>query len=278
MNSTQRVALVTGASSGIGKSIVRRLLADGWIVYGAARRQEKMQDIASEGAKILPLDLSVDTSITECVNTITTNEGRVDALVNNAGYGSYGTIEDVPIDDARAQFEVNVFGLARLSQLVMPYMREKRSGTIVNISSMGGRIWMPVGGWYHATKHALEVLSDAMRVELAPFGVNVVVVQPGAIASEWNDIAVKSLLKHSEGSAYEKMVDWVANALSDYDYAASPDVVAGAVSKALRAKRPKRRYAVPFEAKLFIFVRWLVPDWLWERLVLARIRTAKPRA
>ncbi|MCA9489008.1 MAG: SDR family NAD(P)-dependent oxidoreductase, partial [Myxococcales bacterium] len=149
--STNRVALVTGASAGIGKDIVRRLLKDGWTVYGAARRVDAMQDIASEGAKVLPLDVTDEASTKAAVEALLAAEGRIDALVNNAGYGSYGALEEVPLDEARRQFEVNVFGVMRLSQLVLPTMRKQRSGTIVNITSMGGRIWMPIGGWYHAT-------------------------------------------------------------------------------------------------------------------------------
>jgi NADP-dependent 3-hydroxy acid dehydrogenase YdfG len=158
--SKKKVAMVTGASSGIGKAIVQQLLKEGWIVYGGARRVEKMADIEAMGAKILPLDVTDDASMTTAVQTLLSAEGQIDALVNNAGYGSYGALEDVPLKEAKRQFDVNVFGLMRLTQLVLPSMRAAKSGTIVNISSMGGRIWMPIGGWYHATKHAVEVLSD----------------------------------------------------------------------------------------------------------------------
>ena len=206
-NSKKKVVLVTGASAGIGKSIVRQLLSDDWIVYGAARRVEKMADIQSEGAKTLLLDVTDEDSMQAAVKTMLDTEGHIDALVNNAGYGSYGALEDVPIIEAKRQFEVNVFGLIRLTQLVLPSMREARLGTIVNISSMGGRIWMPIGGWYHATKHAVEVLSDTLRMETRPFGIRVVVVQPGAIQSEWSGIAASTLLEHSKNSVYRDRVD-----------------------------------------------------------------------
>jgi NAD(P)-dependent dehydrogenase (short-subunit alcohol dehydrogenase family) len=266
------VALVTGASAGIGRAIVRRLLQDGWVVYGAARRVEKMADLLHDGAKVLPLDVTNEASIQSAVQTVLAAEGHIDALVNNAGYGSYGAIEDVPMDEARRQFEVNVFGLARLCQLVLPGMRKQRSGTIVNISSMGGRIWMPIGGWYHATKHALEVLSDAMRVETRPFGIRVVVVQPGAIESEWSDIAVKNLLAHSRGTAYGALVKPMAKLLGGYTKAAPPEVVARAVSKAVNSTNPRRRYATPMDAKALIFLRWLLPDVLWEKILAAIIK------
>lgn len=273
----RRVALVTGASAGIGKAVVRRLLRDGWRVYGAARRVEQMDDIRSEGAAVLRLDVTDDGSMRAAVRDVLAAEGRIDALVNNAGYGSYGAIEDVPMAEARRQFEVNVFGLARMTQLVLPHMRRAGTGTIVNISSMGGRIWMPVGGWYHATKHAVEVLSDALRAETRPFGIRVVVVQPGAIESEWADISADNLLQHSRGTAYGRHVEPMAALLRDHSNAASPDVVADAVSKAVESRRPRRRYAVPMDAKVLIFLRWLLPEWAWEKLVATVFRFAGGR-
>ena len=266
------VALVTGASAGIGKAIVRRLLRDGWAVYGAARRVDHMADIRGEGAQVLAMDVTDDASMTAAVRQLLDAEGRIDALVNNAGYGSYGAVEDVALEEARRQFEVNVFGVARLCQLVLPAMRGARSGTIVNITSMGGRIWMPIGGWYHATKHALEVLSDALRVEVKPFGINVVVVQPGAIKSEWADIAADNLDRTARDSVYQATIGPMARALRNYDRAAGPEVVAEAVSRAVNSPHPKRRYATPLDAKALIFLHWLLPDALFERLLKAALK------
>jgi NAD(P)-dependent dehydrogenase (short-subunit alcohol dehydrogenase family) len=268
----KNVALVTGASAGIGKSIVRRLLAAGWTVYGAARRLDQMTDIRDEGARVVPLDVTSDDSMQAAVTSVLEAEGRIDALVNNAGYGSYGAVEDVPIAEARRQFEVNVFGLARLCQLVLPSMRAARSGTIVNISSMGGRIWMPIGGWYHATKHAVEVLSDTLRVEVRPFGVRVVVIQPGAIESEWSAVAAKTLRESSKNSVYGALITPMAKILEGYSSAAKPEVVADVVLLAVNSSSPRRRYAVPFQSRLFIFGRWLLPDWAWERAVAAMVK------
>jgi NAD(P)-dependent dehydrogenase (short-subunit alcohol dehydrogenase family) len=265
--SRKKVALVTGASAGIGKSIVRQLLHDGWIVYGAARRVDKMADIQMAGAKVLSLDVTDEASMVAAIQQLLAAEGHVDALVNNAGYGSYGALEDVPMAEAKRQFEVNVFGLIRLTQLVLPAMRSARSGTIVNISSMGGRIWMPIGGWYHATKHAIEVLSDALRLETKSFGIKVVVIQPGAIESEWSGIAAQTLQETSQGSAYSTLVKPMAKILNHYSTAAKPEVVAKAVSQAVNSRHPKRRYATPMDAKLLIFLRWLLPDWAWESLI-----------
>jgi NADP-dependent 3-hydroxy acid dehydrogenase YdfG len=275
---TTKVALVTGASAGIGKAIVRRLLKDGWTVYGAARRTDQMNDIGSEGAKTLALDVTDEPGMAAAVATLLNAEGRIDALVNNAGYGSYGTIEDVPIAEARRQFDVNVFGLVRLSQLVLPAMRRAGSGTIVNISSMGGRGWTPVGGWYHATKHAVEVLSDAMRVETRPFGLRVVVVEPGRIESEWAATSARNLRATAKDSAYRDQIAPMADLLDDYAGAASPEVVAAAVSNAVNAARPRRRYATPAEARIMIFLHWLLPDAAWEWLVQTGLKAAARRA
>jgi NAD(P)-dependent dehydrogenase (short-subunit alcohol dehydrogenase family) len=273
-----RVALVTGGSAGIGKAIVRRLLADGLKVYGGSRRVEKMADIEAEGAKVLALDVASEGSMKAAVDKLFSAEDHLDVLVNNAGYGSYGALEEVDIAEARRQFEVNVFGLMRLTQLVLPTMRKQRSGTVVNISSMGGRIWTPIGGWYHATKHALEVLSDTLRVETKPFGVRVVVVQPGAIESEWSRTAADNLEAQSEGTAYSSLVEPMGYLLRHYDNAASPDVVADAVSKAVKSEKPKRRYTVPFDAKNAVFARWLLPDAIWDRLMAAVFKRAGRRA
>jgi NADP-dependent 3-hydroxy acid dehydrogenase YdfG len=267
MSNGKKVALVTGASAGIGKAIVRKLLSDGWTVYGAARRTEQMSDIASQGAKVLALDVTDDQSMQAAVQTLLAAEGRIDALVNNAGYGSYGALEDVPINEAKRQFDVNVFGLMRLTQLVLPTMRTARSGTIVNITSMGGRIWMPIGGWYHATKHAVEVLSDALRVEIRAFGIKVVVVQPGAIKSEWSSIAADTLEQSSGNTVYGNLVRPMTRLLRNYTTASSPSVVANAVSKAVNSAQPRRRYATPMDAKALIFLHHWMPDWLWERLI-----------
>lgn len=275
---TGRVALVTGASAGIGKAIVRRLLADGWKVYGAARRVEMMADIEAESARVLALDVTDEQSMSAAVDALLTAEGRVDALVNNAGYGSYGALEEVDIAEARRQFEVNVFGLMRLTQLVLPIMRKQHSGTVVNISSMGGRIWTPIGGWYHATKHALEVLSDTLRVETKPFGIRVVVVQPGAIRSEWSGIAADNLAAQSEGTSYSSLTEPMGYLLRHYDNAAGPEVVAEAVWKAVNSRKPKRRYATPADAKSAVFAKWLLPDALWDRMMVAAFKRARKRA
>jgi NAD(P)-dependent dehydrogenase (short-subunit alcohol dehydrogenase family) len=257
------VALVTGASSGIGEATVRRLLADGWAVYAAARRVERMQPLAALGARVVALDLCDDASIAAAVTTLQQEQGRLDALINNAGYGSYGALEDVPLDEARRQFEVNVFGLARLAQLVLPTMRAQRRGTVVNITSIGGKMHEPMGSWYHATKFAVEGLSDCLRMELAPFGVHVVVIEPGAIRTEWSGIARQSLLDRSGHTAYGSQAEAHARMLASGDtssLASPPDVVATTIARALRARRPRTRYATGGGARTILLLRRLLSD------------------
>lgn len=256
-----RTVLITGASSGIGEATARRLLADGYKVYAAARRVDRMSDLAKAGSHVLPLDLTDDASIVRAVETISHTEGRLDALINNAGYGSYGALEDVPLDEGRRQFEVNVFGLARLIQLCLPMMRAQRAGTIVNITSIGGKMHEPMGSWYHATKFAVEGLSDCLRMEVAPFGIHVVVVEPGAIRTEWSGIAQDSLLKSSSHTAYAEQAAMHARMLAASETSSMvsrPEVVAATIARALRASRPRTRYAIGGGARTILFLRrWL---------------------
>ena len=199
--------LITGASSGIGKGTAMKLLADGYSVYAAARRVEQMQDLADSGATALRMDVTKEDEIVAAVERIDAEQGGTDILVNNAGFGLYGAMEDIPLDEARYQFEVNLFGAARLTQLVLPHMREQRAGKIVNISSMGGKIYTPLGSWYHATKFALEGWSDCLRFELKDFGIDVIVIEPGAIRTEFGDVAFGPSLERSGSTAYSGLVN-----------------------------------------------------------------------
>lgn len=256
-----KIVLITGASSGIGEATARRLLQDGYKVYAAARRLDRMRGLSEAGVHVLPLDLTDDASIIQAIETITKRDGRLDALVNNAGYGSYGALEDVPLDEGRRQFEVNVFGLARLIQLCLPMMRAQHSGTIINVTSIGGKMHEPMGSWYHATKFAVEGLSDCLRMEVAPFGIHVVVVEPGAIRTEWSGIAREGLLRSSGNTAYAEQAQIHARLLAAADKSSMvspPDVVAKTIARALRASRPRTRYATGGGAKMILFLRrWL---------------------
>ena len=265
-----RTALVTGASSGIGEDTARKLQALGYVVYGAARRTDRLQALVTDGIRPLTMDVTDDASMTAGVDRILEETGRIDVLVNNAGYGSHGAIEDVPIDEARRQFEVNVFGLARLTQLVSPHMRARGSGTIINISSIGGRLTTPLGGWYHATKYAVEALSDALRMELHPFGIDVVVVEPGAIRTAWWSIAADHLEATAEGSAYADQIRAVAGAMrseSNQRRFSPPVVIARTIGKIVTARRPRTRYAVGFMAGPLIAARRILPDRAFDQLI-----------
>ncbi|MBD3373602.1 SDR family NAD(P)-dependent oxidoreductase [candidate division KSB1 bacterium] len=266
-----KTALVTGASSGIGKETVQLLLNAGATVYGAARRVEKMKDLEQKGAQAIKLDVTDNESVKSVVDSILEKEGSIDILINNAGYGSYGAIEDIPIEEARRQFDVNIFGLAHLTQRVLPAMRENRYGKIVNISSMGGKIYTPFGGWYHATKHALEGLSDCLRIETEPFGIDVVIIEPGGIATDWGIISADNLRKTSGNGAYAELANKTADNLAERyssDKLSPPDVVARTILKAVTASRPKTRYATGYMAGFTIFMRQLLSDRIFDKLIL----------
>jgi NAD(P)-dependent dehydrogenase (short-subunit alcohol dehydrogenase family) len=265
-----KVAFVTGASAGIGEAAAHALLAAGYRVFAGARRLDRMAALAAAGATLLKLDLTEDASIVAAVDAITSDAGRIDVLVNNAGYGSYGALEDVPLDEARRQFEVNVFGLARLCQLVLPAMRAQKSGRIVNVTSIGGKIWEPLGSWYHATKFAVEGLSDCLRVEVARFGVDVIVIEPGAIRTEWAGIAREGLLQMSGSTAYAKIAQRHARMLATAEtssLASPPDVVARTILHAVSARRPKTRYATGGGARTILFFRKILSDRMFDRLI-----------
>jgi short-subunit dehydrogenase len=272
----KKVVLITGASSGIGKETAKLLLQNGDIVYVAARRIDKMQDLKLLGAKLLELDISNEDSILQSVQTLLQNESRIDVIVNNAGYGSYGSLEDVPISEAKYQFEVNIFGLARLTQLLIPQMRKQKSGTIINISSIGGKIGEPHGAWYHATKFALEGFSDSLRMELKQFNIKVVVVQPGAIITEWNQIARENLKKRSENSAYSDLVSKQVKMFEQADKQGSlPIVIAKTILKAINSSNPKTRYISGGGAKSILFLRRILSDKLFDKLMLTAIKNSK---
>jgi NAD(P)-dependent dehydrogenase (short-subunit alcohol dehydrogenase family) len=258
-----KIVLITGASSGIGEETVKRLMTAGYTVYAGARRLDRMKSLADAGAHVLALDLTDEASMTAAVNTVMQEAGRIDVLINNAGYGSYGALEDVPLEEARRQFEVNIFGLARLTQLVLPAMRAQRSGRIVNVSSIGGKFGEPFGAWYHATKFALEGLSDSLRMELYPFGIDVVVIQPGATQSEWSQIAHESLLKYSSHGPYGKGATAHANMMEEGhkgSVPAQPSVVANTIVQAVQTSKPKTRYVTGGLARTMLFMRRVLSD------------------
>ena len=243
--SSPKVVLVTGASSGMGKEFARALLERGYIVYAAARRIDQMHDLAKAGALTLKMDITQEADVQSAVSTIIKNHGGVDVLINNAGFGLYGAMEDIPLDAARYQFEVNLFGMARLTQLLLPSMRAKKSGKIINLSSMGGKVYFPMGSWYHATKHAVEGWSDCLRIELSPFNIDVVIIEPGVIATEFGDVIMEPLVQRSGKGAYAPMANSFAKAMTDSyktNSASPPDVIVKLVLEAITTSKPKTRY------------------------------------
>jgi NAD(P)-dependent dehydrogenase (short-subunit alcohol dehydrogenase family) len=270
----QKTALVTGASSGMGKAIAKRLIGDGYQVYAAARNVERMADLVRLGARPLRMDVSRDAEIVAGVETILAEAGGVDVLVNNAGFGLYGPVEEITMDEARYQFEVNLFGAARLMQLLLPAMRARGAGTIVNITSMGGKIYTVLGAWYHATKHALEGWSDSLRLELEPFGIRVVIVEPGLIETGFGDAAGRGMLERSGTGPYAKLAESVVKSMQasyGQNRGTNPDIVASTVAKAVAAVRPRTRYAVGAYARPMIWMRQWLGDRMFDRIIKSQM-------
>jgi short-subunit dehydrogenase len=275
----KKVILITGASAGMGKEFARNLLLDGHIVYGAARRVDKMDDIKSAGVKVLKMDVTDEPSMVAGVDAIMAAEGHIDVLINNAGFGSYGAIEEVPISDARYQLDVNVFGAARLIQLVLPHMRKQHKGLIINISSIGGKLAMPLGGWYHASKFALEALSDSLRNEVKPFGIDVVVIEPGGVQTEWGGISMDSLIKVSGAGPYGAMAKSLAGAFNDLESKVpGPMVIVDLIRKAIAAKKPKTRYSGGYMAGVLLFMKKMLSDRTFDAVLMSQVKQLKGKS
>ncbi len=268
----KEVVLITGASSGIGYQSAIDLKEKGYIVYGAARRIDKLKDLEKKGINIISLDVTKEESMVNCVNTIGDKEGRIDVLVNNAGYGSYGAVEDVALEEGKMQFEVNMFGLARMTQLVLPYMREQKSGRIINITSMGGKVTTPFGAWYHATKFAVEGFSDCLRMEVKKFGIEVVVVEPGGIKTNWGVIAGNNLLQTSGDGAYkDSVIDYAKNLISMYSSGkglSKASLISSTIVKAVTKRKPRTRYLIGANAKPVFILKRLLSDRAYDSLIM----------
>lgn len=269
----KKVAIITGASSGMGKSTAFKLHEKGYKIYGMARRTEKMDDLKEKGMEVISLDLTRDDSIVEAVNTVVNKEGRIDVLINNAGYGSYGSVEEVPIEEAKRQFEVNIFGLARITQLILPTMRKQKSGRIVNISSMGGKMYTPFGAWYHATKYALEGWSDCLRIEVKQFGIDVAIVEPGGIQTEWGAIAMENLDKVSGNGPYSEMVRRViASSDKNNDKLTPVEILGREIAKAASEAKPKTRYLKGYLAKPLVAMRKWLGDSIFDKILMSQLK------
>jgi NADP-dependent 3-hydroxy acid dehydrogenase YdfG len=274
MAEESKTVLITGCSSGIGRATAGHLTGKGWKVYATARRLESIEDLQAEGCETLTCDVTDETSMSACVTAVEEAERSVNVLVNNAGYSQSGAIEEVPINAVRRQFETNVFGLMRMCQLVLPGMRAHGWGKIVNVSSMGGKLVFPGGGVYHATKHAVEALSDALRFEVAGFGVDVVVIEPGLIKTSFAEAAVGSMAGElpTDGPYAEFNTAVGRETASAYEgplarLGSGPDAVARKIERAISARRPRTRYKVTASAGLGLGARKLMTDRMWDRFV-----------
>jgi NAD(P)-dependent dehydrogenase (short-subunit alcohol dehydrogenase family) len=272
MADTSRAVLITGCSTGIGRATAEHLAERGWTVYATARRLESIEDLKQRGCRTLALDVTDEASMQSAVKAVEEAEGAVGVLVNNAGYSQSGAAESVSLDDVRAQFETNVFGLLRMCQLALPGMRRQGWGKIVNVSSMGGRLVFPGGGIYHATKYAVEAMSDAMRFEVRGFGVDVIVIEPGLIRTAFGETAVDRIASGDDGP-YSEFNTAVASATAGvYDgplsrLGAGPAAVARAIEKAISSKRPRTRYPVTASARVLLAQHAILPDRLWDAMV-----------
>ncbi len=266
----KKVILITGASSGIGFDTALKLAKQGHKVYGAARRVERMAPLQENGVTPLLMDMTDETSMRSGIQRVLDAEGRIDVLVNNAGYGYLGAIENVPMEEARKQLEVNLFGLARLTQLVLPHMRSQHAGRIVNISSIAGRAVILFGGWYNVSKFAVEAFSDALRMEMKPFGIAVSLVEPSGIKTDWGLIAADNLENSSRNSVYEdagvKMAERLRWAYTSR-LLSLPGSVTRAIVRAVNAGRPRTRYHAGAGAGVFIVLHSLLPARWWDRMV-----------
>jgi NAD(P)-dependent dehydrogenase (short-subunit alcohol dehydrogenase family) len=271
MAGTSKAVLITGCSTGIGRATAEHLARSGHSVYATARRPESIEDLKNAGCKTLALDVNDEASMSAAVAAVEEAEGAVGALVNNAGYSQSGALETIGLEDVRRQFETNVFGLLRMCQLVLPGMRRQGGGRIVNVSSMGGKLTFPGGGVYHATKYAVEAMSDAMRFEVQGFGIDVVVIEPGLIKTNFAETAVGSV-SHEDGPYAEFNTAVSAATAGAYEgplgrLGGGPEAVAKAIEKALTAKRPRARYPVTASARVLMTQRKLLPDRAWDAVV-----------
>jgi NAD(P)-dependent dehydrogenase (short-subunit alcohol dehydrogenase family) len=276
-----KAVLITGCSTGIGRATAERLASRGWAVYASARKPADIADLAEQGCKLLALDVCDEASMRNAVTEIEREHGAVGVLVNNAGYGQDGAIEEVPMDAVRRQFETNVFGLVRLTQLVLPAMRKQRWGRVVNVSSMGGRLVFPGGGIYHATKWAVEAISDALRFEVRGFGIDVSVIEPGPIKTQFEDTSIGSMdAAQGNGEApyatFNASVSERVRGTYKGPMAVDPEAVAKTIEKAVSARHPRTRYPVTAAARMLMLTRRVLPDGAWDAMM--RMQFKAPRS
>lgn len=266
----KKVVLITGTASGIGKATAEHLIKQGHVVYGGDIQYEKNKYLDQIGGHSLEMDVTNVEQVQSAVAKVIKEQGRIDVLVNNAGYGLYGPVEEVTLDDARDQFEVNLFGLASVTQTVLPHMRKQKSGRIINISSMGGKIYTPLGAWYHATKHAVEGWSDCLRLEVKEFGIDVVLIEPGMINTNFGNVTGTYIQKYAKGTAYNHMFEPFFKMAENPNSIkmSEPIVIAELIDKVIAKRKPKTRYVKGKMAKSAIFFRNTFGDRAYDRMIL----------
>ncbi|MCH4889866.1 SDR family NAD(P)-dependent oxidoreductase [Acidaminobacter sp. JC074] len=269
----KKLIVITGASSGLGKAAALRLIKEGHIVYGLARRLNKMKDLVQAGGHAIQLDVREFEKIPAIMDDIIKTEGHIDVLWNNAGLDVMGAIETVSLSDAKTQMDVNLFGLSEVSKAIIPHMRKKGQGLIINTSSVGGKIHSPLNAWYHASKYAVEGFSDCMRMELKEFGIKVVILEPGMVRSELGSVMVGPLEKRSKGSPYESLVNkLIINYHKQYAPSnkriSQPYIVGDLLVKIIKSNNPRTRYTVGYMARASLFMKRVLSDKVYDQVIL----------
>ncbi|BDD07241.1 oxidoreductase [Aureibacter tunicatorum] len=268
----KKVVLVTGASSGFGKFTALELIKKGYTVYGAARRVNKMQELNEAGGHSIAMDVTNDESVDEGIKQIIKEQGRIDVLVNNAGYGSYSFIETADLEQMKRMYDVNVWGLVRVTQHVLPYMRKEKKGKIINISSIAGKASLAFMGFYSSSKFAVESISDALRQEVGRFGIDVAIIEPGAFSTGFEDTVFNELKEVKVGEAYQPILDnFTPSFKKTYENAPTPEPVVKAIVSAIERKKPKTRYAVGMDAKMGVFMKSLLSDRIFDNMMLSQM-------
>ncbi|SJZ80145.1 Short-chain dehydrogenase [Pilibacter termitis] len=258
--SEKKVVIITGASSGMGFAAAKLFAQNGWIVYAGARRVERMKELEQFGVYICPLDVTSELSVQSFIEKVQTEQMRIDVLVNNAGYGEYGPVEEIPLENAKYQFDVNLFGVARMTNAVLPTMKKQKSGRIIHISSIGADVYTPLGAWYHATKAALSMYSNVLDTEITPLGIRSIAIQPGVTQSEWSEIAMKNAEKNlKENSSYQDLVIGVKGLMSTVETGATSEKLAQLFYKAATTSKPKSRYFYSFSDRIMVAIERIFP-------------------
>jgi len=270
---TKKVYLITGASSGFGLVTAKKLIAHGHTVYGAARRVERMAELKDLGGHVVSLDVTDNENVKSVVAQIIATEGRIDGLCNNAGYGSYGSIENISMDEIKYQYEVNIFGVARMIKAVLPHMRKNKSGRVVNIASLVSHVSLPMIGWYASTKHALKAMSDSLRMEVKHIGIEVVLVDPGVVNTGFNDVALEKMDQVDHAEDYSHIVSsFRKGTVERYDAAPGPEGTADSMVEALEVENPKLRYRTTIDSQIFPRLHNLVGNRIFDKLVMSQIK------